>query len=62
MYLLHLQILANIEDLKQSMKESAAAVNKAEVGEVDVRKQFEELSKILDEKEKDYQVNSCFMI
>ncbi|KAK4764266.1 hypothetical protein SAY87_013704 [Trapa incisa] len=49
------KILSNIEDLKQTMKESAAAVRKAEEGEAVVRKRFEELSKNLDEKEKDYQ-------
>ncbi|XP_031392590.1 structural maintenance of chromosomes protein 2-1-like [Punica granatum] len=49
------KILTNIEDLKQSIKESAAAIKKAEEGQVDVKKRFEELSKSLDEKEKDYQ-------
>lgn len=56
-FLLILQILTNIEDLKQSVKESATAVRKAEEGEVDVRKRFEELSESLEEKENDYQVN-----
>lgn len=48
--------MSNIEDLKHSVEEKASAVKKAEEGAADLKKRAEELSKNLEENEKDYQV------
>ncbi|CAN0891551.1 Structural maintenance of chromosomes protein 2-1 [Linum grandiflorum] len=45
----------NIDDLKQSIEERANAVKKSEDGAADVKQKFEELSKSLEEYEKEYQ-------
>ncbi|CAN1267092.1 Structural maintenance of chromosomes protein 2-2 [Linum perenne] len=49
------KIVHNIEDLKQSIEERANAVKKSEDGAADVKQKFEELSKSLEEYEKEYQ-------
>jgi hypothetical protein len=48
--------VSNIEDLRHSVEEKASAVRKAEEGAADLKKRAEELSKNLEEYEKDYQV------
>ncbi|XP_071929616.1 structural maintenance of chromosomes protein 2-1 [Coffea arabica] len=45
----------NLEELKQSVEERAAAVKHAEDGAADLKHKFEELSKSLDENDKEYQ-------
>lgn len=45
----------NLEELKQSAEEKAAAVKSAEDGAADINKTFDELSKSLNEHEKEYQ-------
>ncbi|TXG70675.1 hypothetical protein EZV62_005610 [Acer yangbiense] len=50
-----LGIVRNIEDLKQSIEEKASAVRRSEEGAADLKKRVEELSKSLEEYEKDYQ-------
>ncbi|KAI5671701.1 hypothetical protein M9H77_12065 [Catharanthus roseus] len=45
----------DLEELKQSAEEKAAAVKSAEDGAADLKKRYEELSKNLDEHEKEYQ-------
>ena len=42
--------------MKQSVEERAAAVKHAEDGAADLKHKFEELSKSLDEHDKEYQV------
>ncbi|KAH9616078.1 hypothetical protein KSS87_006594 [Heliosperma pusillum] len=49
------KIKKNIEELKQSVEERAAAVKKAEDGAADLRRRAQELSKDLDDSEKEYQ-------
>ncbi|KAK4837410.1 hypothetical protein QYF36_005206 [Acer negundo] len=49
------KIFRNIEDLKQSIEEKASAVRRSEEGAADLKKRVEELSKSLEEYEKDYQ-------
>ncbi|KAJ0098691.1 hypothetical protein Patl1_19865 [Pistacia atlantica] len=49
------KIVHNIEDLKQSVEEKASAVRKSEEGAADLKMRVEELSKRLEEYEKDYQ-------
>ncbi|KAJ0043677.1 hypothetical protein Pint_17204 [Pistacia integerrima] len=49
------KIVHNIEDLKQSVEEKASAVRKSEEGAADLKMRAEELSKRLEEYEKDYQ-------
>ncbi|KAK2653531.1 hypothetical protein Ddye_013387 [Dipteronia dyeriana] len=49
------KIVRNIEDLKQSIEEKASAVRRSEEGAADLKKRVEELSKSLEEYEKDYQ-------
>ncbi|XP_074280666.1 structural maintenance of chromosomes protein 2-1-like [Silene latifolia] len=49
------KITKNIEELKQSVEERAAAVKMAEDGAADLRKRAQELSKDLDDSEKEYQ-------
>ncbi|XP_074276632.1 structural maintenance of chromosomes protein 2-1-like [Silene latifolia] len=49
------KIKKNIKELKQSVEERAAAVKKAEDGAADLRKRAQELSKDLDDSEKEYQ-------
>ncbi|XP_057727797.1 structural maintenance of chromosomes protein 2-1-like [Arachis stenosperma] len=48
-------IVKNIEELKQSVEEKAIAVKKAEEGAADLKKRVDELTKKLDEHEKEYQ-------
>jgi len=50
------KIAKNIEELKQSVEERAAAVKKAEDCAADLRKRTQELSKDLENSEKEYQV------
>lgn len=52
-----LQTQRDLEELKQSAEEKAAAVKSAEDGAADLKKRYEELSKNLDEHEKEYQVS-----
>ncbi|KAH9678438.1 Structural maintenance of chromosomes protein 2-1 [Citrus sinensis] len=49
------KIVRNIEDLKQAVEEKVSAVRKCEEGAADLKKKFEELSKGLEENEKEYQ-------
>ncbi|KAK2651266.1 hypothetical protein Ddye_018755 [Dipteronia dyeriana] len=49
------KIVRNIEDLKQSIEEKASAVRRSEEGAADLKKRVDELSKSLEEYEKDYQ-------
>lgn len=49
------KIVKNIEELKQSVEERAAAVKKAEDGAADLTKRAQELSKELDDCEREYQ-------
>ncbi|XP_037491870.1 structural maintenance of chromosomes protein 2-1 isoform X2 [Jatropha curcas] len=49
------KIVDGIEDLKQSVEEKATAVRKSEEGAADLEKRVKELSKALEEHEKDYQ-------
>ena len=55
-YTFHMQILTNIEDIKRSILERDAAVKNVENEASDMKKRAEELTKELDEKEKEYQV------
>ncbi|KAI4332735.1 hypothetical protein L6164_017619 [Bauhinia variegata] len=48
-------IVSNIQDLKQSIEVKASAVRKAEEGAVDLKKKVDDLSKSLEEHEKEYQ-------
>ncbi|XP_028797839.1 structural maintenance of chromosomes protein 2-1-like isoform X2 [Neltuma alba] len=48
-------IVNNIEDLKQSVEEKALAVKKAEEGAADLKRRVDELSKSLEDHEKEYQ-------
>ncbi|KAK4285164.1 hypothetical protein QN277_001899 [Acacia crassicarpa] len=48
-------IVNNIEDLKQSVDEKALAVKKAEEGASDLKRRVDELSKSLEDHEKEYQ-------
>ncbi|CAJ1978139.1 unnamed protein product [Sphenostylis stenocarpa] len=48
-------IVKNIEELKQSVKEKASAVQKAEEGAADLKNTVDELTKSLEEHEKEYQ-------
>ena len=52
------QINHNIEDLRQSIEEKAIAVQKSEEGAADLKKRVGDLSKSLEEQEKEYQVNT----
>ncbi|XP_002510963.2 structural maintenance of chromosomes protein 2-1 [Ricinus communis] len=49
------KIVSSIEDLKQSVEERAAAVVNSEEGAAQLKKRVDELSKSLEEHEKDYQ-------
>lgn len=49
------KIVHNIEDLKQSVEERASAVRRCEDGAADLRRRVEELSKNLEDCEKEYQ-------
>ncbi|KAJ9678935.1 hypothetical protein PVL29_020980 [Vitis rotundifolia] len=49
------KIVRGIEDLKQSVEERASAVKRAEDGAADLKQRFEDLSKNLEECEKEYQ-------
>ncbi|KAK7256774.1 hypothetical protein RIF29_30249 [Crotalaria pallida] len=51
-------IAKNIEELKQSVEEKASAVKRAEEGAADLKKRVDELSKSLEDHEKEYQSNS----
>lgn len=53
---IHMQILKNIEDIKRSMIERDAAVKDVEDGASDMKRKAEDLTKKLDENEKEYQV------
>lgn len=53
---IHLQILKNIEDIKRSIIERDTAVKNAEDGAADMKKRADDLTKELDESEKEYQV------
>lgn len=53
-----MQVARNIEELKQSVEERAAAVKKAEDGAADLKQRAQALSKDLDDSEKEYQVES----
>ena len=55
-YIFHMQILKNIEDIKRSMIERDAAVKDLEDGASDMKMKAEDLTKKLDENEKEYQV------
>lgn len=46
----------NLEELKQSEEEKAKAVKSAEDGAADLKRSYQELSKSLEEHEKEYQV------
>ncbi|TKY68122.1 Structural maintenance of chromosomes protein 2-1 [Spatholobus suberectus] len=48
-------IVKNIEELKQSVEEKASAVKKAEEGAADLKNRVDELTKSLEEHEKEYQ-------
>ncbi|XP_054814722.1 structural maintenance of chromosomes protein 2-1-like [Prosopis cineraria] len=48
-------IVNNIEDLKQSVEEKALAVKRAEEGAADLKRRVDELSKSLEDHEKEYQ-------
>ncbi|KAK7287569.1 hypothetical protein RIF29_00850 [Crotalaria pallida] len=50
-----MQIAKNIEELKQSVEEKASAVKRAEEGATDMKKRVDELSKSLEDHEKEYQ-------
>ncbi|XP_021909367.1 structural maintenance of chromosomes protein 2-2 [Carica papaya] len=52
------KIVHNIEDLKQSVEERASAVRRCEDGAADLRRRVEELSKNLEDCEKEYQVTA----
>jgi structural maintenance of chromosome 2 len=54
-----LKIVKNIEELKQSVEEKASAIKKAEEGAADLKNRVEELSKSLEEHEKEYQVTEA---
>jgi hypothetical protein len=54
-----LKIVKNIEELKQSVEEKASAIKKAEEGAADLKNRVEELSKSLEEHEKEYQVKEA---
>jgi len=54
-----LKIVKNIEELKQSVEEKASAIKKAEEGAADLKSRVEELSKSLEEHEKEYQVKEA---
>ncbi|KMS99478.1 hypothetical protein BVRB_2g044710 [Beta vulgaris subsp. vulgaris] len=49
------KVARNIEELKQSVEERAAAVKKAEDGAADLKQRAQALSKDLDDSEKEYQ-------
>ncbi|XP_027355301.1 structural maintenance of chromosomes protein 2-2-like isoform X2 [Abrus precatorius] len=49
------KIVKNIEELKQSVEDKASAVKKAEEGAADLKDRVDELSKSLEEHEKEYQ-------
>ncbi|KAK7287210.1 hypothetical protein RIF29_00342 [Crotalaria pallida] len=51
-------IAKNIEELKQSVEEKASAVKRAEEGAADLKKRVDELSKSLEDHEKEYQVTA----
>lgn len=53
---IHMQILKNIKDIKRSMIERDAAVKDVEDGASDMKRKAEDLTKKLDENEKEYQV------
>ncbi|KAF7824844.1 structural maintenance of chromosomes protein 2-1-like [Senna tora] len=48
-------IVNNVEELKQSVEEKTLAVKRAEEGAADLKKRVDELSKSLEEHEKEYQ-------
>lgn len=54
--------MKSIEDIKNSIGERDSAVQKAEDGAVDLKKTVEDLSKHLDECEREYQVNIIFLL
>ncbi|XP_057456951.1 structural maintenance of chromosomes protein 2-1-like [Lotus japonicus] len=49
------KIVKNIEELKRSVEEKASSIKKAEEGAADLKNRVDELSKSLEEHEKDYQ-------
>ncbi|WZZ00461.1 hypothetical protein YC2023_072789 [Brassica napus] len=49
------KIVHNIEELKKSVNERAAAVKKSEEGAADLKRRFQELSTTLEESEKEHQ-------
>lgn len=49
--------MKNIEDLKKSIGERDSAVHKSEDDAADLKKKVEDLSKNLEEREREYQVN-----
>lgn len=55
--LMFCQIAKSIEDIKRSIEERDSAVKKAEDGAADLKMRFGELSKNLEEYEKEYQVS-----
>ncbi|RZC03181.1 Pentatricopeptide repeat-containing protein, mitochondrial [Glycine soja] len=51
-------LVKNIEELKHSGKEKSSAVKKAEEGAADLKKKVDELTKSLEEHDKEYQVKA----
>lgn len=52
-----IQIERNLQESKLAAEEKATAMHTAEDGAADLKKSFQELSKSLDEHQKEYQVN-----
>ncbi|XP_028218437.1 structural maintenance of chromosomes protein 2-1-like isoform X1 [Glycine soja] len=52
------KLVKNIEELKHSGKEKSSAVKKAEEGAADLKKKVDELTKSLEEHDKEYQVKA----
>lgn len=50
--------MRSIAELKKSIEEKASAVKSADDGAADLKRRVEDLSKSLEESEKDYQVKS----
>lgn len=53
----YIQIEKNLQESKLATEEKATAIKSAEDGAADFKKSFQELSKRLDENQKEYQVN-----
>ena len=52
------KLVKNIEELKHSVQEKASAVKKAEEGVADLKNKVDELTKSLEEHDKEYQVKA----